>query len=290
MIDSIYLGDKGITSTSANYLANLAKEVAKKTEAQLSNITFTNKTVELINGDKKTLRKGWMSTLQVAEMLTRISNLNAFCAWMREAIKAKENALSKISALSLTEFCNIKGIEKPVCPESPNTVTEADIYREMSVKDKNNYLRIEAFAATFGKYIHPDGAVANAREDALYHEQVPNEVKGTGRDMIIYGYTPSVAIFEIDNMFMDLQNKQREYEKQLNAIKHQVKDEVDKRNVANLQKYKAEFAAYSDEVAKINQAMNIYINNGRAEIANLKIVIPEKLQDTYEYLESLGKK
>ena len=52
---SKYLGTKGITSTSANYLANLAKEVAKGVSTKLANISFVNKTVELINGTKKDL-------------------------------------------------------------------------------------------------------------------------------------------------------------------------------------------------------------------------------------------
>jgi len=159
----------------------------------------------------------------------------------------------------------------------------------MNIKDKNNYLRLEAFAATFGKYIHPDGSIAVAREDVLYREQVPNEVSGEGRDMVIYGYSPSVPTKEVNAMFMELQNKQREYEKQLNAIKHQASEEANKRTSAAMQKYKKEYEEYSQIVSKIRTDMNLYIANGRAEIANMKIVIPEKLQDTYEYLEALGK-
>jgi hypothetical protein len=157
------------------------------------------------------------------------------------------------------------------------------------IKDKNNYLRLEAFAATFGKYVHPDGSVSKAREDALYREQVPNEVSGDGRDMVIYGYSSSISTKEVDAMFMELQNKQREFEKQLNAIKHQANEEANKRTSAAMQKYKEEYEKYSQAVSKIRTDMNLYITNGREEIANMKIVIPEKLQDTYEYLEALGK-
>ena len=138
---SIYLGDKGITSTSANYLANLAKEVSKSAEAQLRNIHFTSRTVELINGSKKTLRNGWTETQKVEELITRIANLNAFCAWMREAIKAREDALSKVDDLSMEQFCELKGIEYPTRPDSPETFTPQDIYNEMNIKDKDNYLR-----------------------------------------------------------------------------------------------------------------------------------------------------
>ena len=287
---NIYLGDKGITSTSANYLANLAKEVSKSAEAQLRNICFTNKTVELINGSKKSLRNGWTETQKVEELIVRIANMNSFCAWMREAIKAREEALNKIDSLNMEQFCELKGIEYPTRPDSPQTFTPQNIYDEMNIKDKNNYLRLEAFAATFGKYVHPEGSVSKAREDALYREQVPNEVSGEGRDMVIYGYSSSVSTKEVDAMFMELQNKQREFEKQLNAIKYQANEEANKRTSAAMQKYKEEYEKYSQAVFKIRTDMNLYVTNGREEIANMKIIIPEKLQDTYAYLEALGKK
>ena len=286
---SIYLGDKGITSTSANYLANLAKEVSKSAEAQLRNICFTNKTVELINGSKKSLRIGWTETQKVEELIVCIANMNSFCAWMREAIKAREEALNKIDSFSMEQFCELKGIEYPTRPDSPQTFTPQNIYDEMNIKDKNNYLRLEAFAATFGKYVHPEGSVSKAREDALYREQVPNEVSGEGRDMVIYGYSSSVSTKEVNAMFMELQNKQREYEKQLNAIKYQASEEANKRTSAAMQKYKEEYEKYSQAISRIRTDMNLYITNGREEIANMKIVIPEKLQDTYVYLETLGK-
>lgn len=287
---NIYLGDKGITSTSANYLANLAKEVIKTTEAQLINISFLNKSVELINGSKKALRIGYSDLDGLESLLTRIANMNAFCAWMREAIKARENELKKIDSLTMEQFCEIKGIEYPERPTTPDTVTGETVLNEMNIKEKNNYLRLEAFAATFGKYIHPEGAISRAREDALYHEQVPNEVRGDGRDMVIYSYVPSVAIFKLDSTFVELQNKQREFEKQLNAIKYHAMEEANKRTSAAMQKYKEEYDNYSKRISEIRSDMIIYISNGREEIANKKIVIPEKLQDTYEYLEGLGKK
>lgn len=287
---SIYLGEKGITSTNANYLANLAKECSKNAEAKLKNISFTDKSVELINGSKKNLLRGLTSAEGIEELIVHIANMNSFCAWMREAIKAREDALAKINGLSCREYCDIKGIEWPEKPEYPDAVQASVILNEMNIKEKNNYLRLEAFASTFGKYIHPDGSVSKAREDALHRTRVPHEVDGDGRDMVIYSYSPSTPIEDVEKTFMELQNKYREYEKQLNAIKFKINEERNKRNTINLQKYKEEYDTYSQIVNKINADMALYINKGREEISNMKIVIPEKLQDTYEYLDSLGKK
>lgn len=286
----IYLSDKeGITSTSANYLANLAKEIIKKEEATLRNIQFYNTSVELINGEKKALRIGWGDVTNVESALNRIADAHAFCAWIREAIKAKDNMLSEITCLSIENFCKLKGIELPVAPEKPKTVDEQDIINEMNIKERNNYLKLEAFASTFGKYIHPDGYISNAREELIEKLNLPHEVSGDGRDMVIYSYDPSIGINLVEDMFINLQSQYREYEKQLNAIKYSIKEEVSKRNVLNTQNFKSKYNEYSQKYNSIVQDMSIYIQNGRNEIASMKIVIPEKLKNIYDYLESLGK-
>lgn len=286
---SVYLGEKGITSTSANYLANLAKEVVKEAEAKLDNISFVNKFVELINAEKQTpVRVGITNIEDIEVLLIQIANMHSFCAWVREAIKEKEHMLDVIETLNIDQFALLKGITVPVAPTKPTIVTETDILNEMNIKERNNYLRLEAFAATFGKYIHPGGKVAAAREDMLYHINVPNEVEGEGRDMVIYSYVPAKNSDDVNKAFLALQSRHRDYEKQLNAIKFHIKEEVNKRNSIAQTKFKEEYERYSDEIQKIRQAMTLYINNGRENIANMKIVIPEKLQDTYEYLNSLG--
>lgn len=290
MVMNVYLGEKGITSTSANYLANLAKEVIKEAEAELNNISFVDLSIELINGNKKNLRMGMISPKNIEDLLTQVANMHSFCAWIREAIKAKEEALTMVNSLTMESFCKLEGIVYPETPEAPLTITETDIVNEMNIKERNNYLRLEAFASTFGKYIHPGGRVAVAREEMLYHLNVPNEVQGEGRDMIIYSYSPSTNKDVVNKAFIELQNQHRDFEKQLNAIKYSIKEEVNKRNSAAQNQYAAEYEKYSHEIQRIRQAMNSYLIQAREEVVNMKIVIPEKLQDTYKYLESLGKK
>ena len=286
----MYFDEKnGITSTSANYLANLAKEEIKKNEAKLANVSFVNKNVELISGTNyKPLRKGWKDVTSIPAMLTEIANLNAFSAWMREAIKAKEELLKQLDHFTVEDYCKVKEIEYPESFERRQYVTEEDIIAEMNTKSRNNYLRIEAFAATLGKYIHPDGKISLAREEALYREQVPNEVSGDGRDMVIYSYESSIETSKVDDLFMKLQSNQREYEKQLNAIKFQIKEEVTNRNLEIDREYKEKMEKRFRILAKLQQETRIYVNEKRNEIASLKIIVPEKLQDTYTYLNSLG--
>ena len=221
-------------------------------------------------------------------MIVRIANLNSFCAWMREAIKAKEQAMDDIERLTFAEFCELKNYAYPVKPEPKPTITSKDLLAKMSIKEKNEYLQLEAFASTFGTFIHPNGVIADARENLLYHKEVPNEVKGEGRDMVIYGYKQSVDPDLVDQLFLQLQNKYRDYERRLNAIKYSLKEEAENINASNARQYQNEFNAYSETVSNIRNEMTVYQAEKRNEIANLKIVIPEKLQDTYMYLNSLG--
>lgn len=286
---TMYFGEKGITSTSANYLANLAKECIKEAEVKLNNISFLNKSVELINENKKTLRIGTTEIENIETLLTDIANMHSFCAWVREALKARDEALKKIEALTLAQFANITGIELPNPPKGVQKICDEDILNEMNTKERNNYLRLEAFAATFGKYIHPDGYISLAREELLYRKEVPNEVDGNGRDMVIYSYLPSISTETIEELFLKLQNNYREYERQLNAIKFKIKEDVNMRNIRNLKKYEEENNNYFQIVEKITSDKSLYITQKREEIANMKIVIPEKLQGIYEYLNSLGK-
>lgn len=286
---SVYLNEKGITSTSANHLANLAKESIKEAEAILDNISFVNKRVELINGEKKDLRINENRLPEISTLLNRISNMHAFCAWVREAIKEKESLLSEIDHLDLAKFCKIKEIELPEFPTRPLVTTTEEVMREMNIKEKNRYLTLEAFASTYGEYIHPGGSIANAREDFYKRLNVPNETSGSGRDMVIYSYSPVVSQGKLDSTYLALQESHRKYEKELNAIKYQVKEEANRRNSVAQAEFNKEYSVYSAEIEKLNNALAAYKIKGREEIVNLKIVIPDSLKETYEYLEALGK-
>lgn len=286
---SVYLSEKGITSTSANHLANLAKESIKEAESILDNISFVNKKVALINGEEKDLRINKDRLSEISILLDRVSNMHAFCAWVREAIKEKESLLSEIDHLDLTKFCKIKGVELPEFPQRPLTVTTEEIMREMNIKERNRYLTLEAFASTYGEYIHPGGSIANAREEFYKRLSVPIETSGSGRDMVIYSYSPVVSQEDLDDTYLTLQESHRKYEKELNAIKYQLKEEANRRNSVAQTEFNKKYSAYSAEIEKINNALATYKIKGREEIVNLKIIIPDSLKKIYEYLEALGK-
>ena len=49
----VFFGERGITATSANHLANIAKESVKQLENKLNAINFVNQDVSLLAGGNK---------------------------------------------------------------------------------------------------------------------------------------------------------------------------------------------------------------------------------------------
>lgn len=287
---SVFLTDgQGITSTSANFLANLAKEQKAADLKLLSNLLLTNVSVELINGDKKPYKKGLTSLKFLRQKLLRIGELNAFCAWLREAIKEKEALLEHNNDLTFDEFCELQGIVIPKRPIRPGEVTAEDVMNTWSIKEKQNYLRLEALASTIGNAIHPQSSpnFASSR-NSMYEELAnPTTIRGEGRDLVIYTSTPSVDPDEVEEVFVDLQNLHREYEKQLNSIKYHLKEEVNKKNLQLQQDYEDARVKYSDEICAITSQLKVFKTKENQRISSLKIVIPEKFQSIYEELNSL---
>lgn len=283
----------GITSTSANTLANWAKNEAYAATIELASLTFVNARIELINGENpKTVGIGAKDTARVGSLIEKIAKLNSFSAWMREGIKAKENLLRELNDLDVEDYAELKGINMPEDPDYPSTVKAEDILNEMDVKKRNNYLRLEAFAAAYGKYVHSTndstGAVARARNELAEIIARPTKVEGSGRDCVLYTYAPSASMAEVDEMFNALQETQRSYEQQLNAIKYSIESEVNKRNAKAHGEYNQALATYQAEMKALREALHEYKIKERERIGRLKIVVPNELKETYEYLNSLG--
>lgn len=98
-INEIFFDNHGLTSTSASHLADLAQEVILGNEAKLKNVTFVTTKVDIVGSASesgKTVCVGYDEDMQnqVRSILEEIASMNAFCAWMREAVKAKDKELN----------------------------------------------------------------------------------------------------------------------------------------------------------------------------------------------------
>lgn len=281
--------EKGLTITSANHLANLAKETTRDARASLENISFLNVSIEIIDGPKKEMSKGLTSTDDLEELIQLIAEANSFCAWVREAIKEKNALEAKLENLTLEGFCQIKGLTIPTAPDFPTSVLEADIRKEFDVKELQNYLRLEAFAAAYGQTVHEGGSLSNARLKLFEKVSKPIACSEKGRDTILYTYTPSIPKEDVEQFYMQMQNKHREYNRQLNAIKYSITEKAHKKNQENQTKYSLELQKYNAEMKELNQQLSAYRINGLEAVRTLKIIVPKHLEGIVEKLNKLGK-
>lgn len=213
-----------LSSTSANHIANLAKEYIQGVETQLNNICFFNTEVALVGsvGGASTIQTGETSEVlnYLQPMLEAVAHAKSLIAWLREGIKAKENLMKDLQNIGLEDWCKENGLTYPEAPNRGHVLTEVEYYASLPIKERNRYYQLETEAAVLGKYIHPDGHLSDARKELKDKLQHPHKVDGKGRDALIYTYTPTVNVAEVDNVFFELQKKHREVQAQLNAMKY----------------------------------------------------------------------
>lgn len=283
---------KGLTSTSANHIANLAKEMVRETDASLEGLTFYSTSVALIGNDSvNTLREGDTSeTLgKIKAQLHTIAKANSLIAWLREAIKAKERILKEVDDLTLNDFMKLQGIKKPDMPTRGTALTEDEYYASLSVDERNRFYSLEALASVLGKAVHPAGVIANAREQLNERLKNPKTIEGKGRDALLFFYTPTVKTSQVDEVYFAVQKEFREVQASLNAIKYDCLKAVKESEIEVQTKYADDYAKYQAEITRIQNEMSTYEKKRTREIGSFKIRIPDSLADIYERVTHLGK-
>lgn len=284
----VFFAESGLTSTSANHIANLAKEAYQNLENELNSVCFYTTKVSLLGTSSKEVLQYGSQLIDVTK-LTRIAELKSLIAWLREAIKAKEQLTKDLSRMDLNKYCEMMGINKPIQPVMEESLTEKEYYDSLNIKARNRYYQLETQAAVLGKYIHQSSPYAEAREGLARKIANPKEVRGSGRDTLIYSYEPTVAITDVDTQFFELQNKYREIQAQLNAMKHECEVAMNESEVKVQTEFSTAFEQYTLEMEELRNKLREYIIAENNRIKTLKIVIPDSLKSIYEYVSTLGK-
>lgn len=288
-------GEEGValTSTSANHIANLAKEYIQGVETQLNNIRFFNVEVALVGtlADANIIQTGESSEVldSLQSLLEGVAQAKSLIAWLREGIKAKENLMKGLQTISLEDWCRENGMVKPETPNYGHVLTEVEYYASLPIKERNRYYQLETEAAVLGKYIHPGGHLSDARKelkDKIYH---PHKVDGKGRDALIYTYTPTTSIAIVDNVFYELQKKHREIQAQLNAMKYSCEQAINESTNKVNTEYMTASQKYQAELKDVSGAFKTWKDEKSQEYSKLKIVIPHSLLGIYNTINSLGK-
>ena len=292
--NKIFFGTKGITSTSANHIANIAKEVMEESRALLENITFVNCNVGLISSDVSRLTEKGYDTDELGNIvlsINKVAECNALIAYLREAIKAKEEELEYIEGISTSKFLKIKGIEivDPRSSHSLDFMTEDDAIALLSQQERIRYLILEATAAAIGNRIHPGKSFAEARRKLELKRKEPIKLVGSGSDALVYTYSPSADVDEVNETFMQLQSAHRTANKQLNSLKFKVKQIMDDHNLKAKREYAAQSEEYDRIIATYVKQAEAFIEEQKKELLELKIVIPSDFQKLFDELNSLIK-
>lgn len=286
MINKTYFGASGLTSTSASYLANLAQEQVKANESLLEHLHFDKEVKSLLSqGIEYVTRESNVDSLKAIDNILREnSNYYWFIAWVKSAIKEKEKA-----ANSLPSFSDWVEGKLPEPPQEKNRVYEENIIAEFEPSKLARYYRLQQFAAVFGKMIHDRGSIAVARKTAYTYQSNPTSLDKLDNDVILTRHELKFTIEQIDEMYNELQAYRREFDKQLNQIKFEILNEVNRRNKDLDLEYQKEYEQWRLLRDQLRNDYNIWYRDAKEEISLWKIVIPEELQDTMKYLQSLGK-
>lgn len=293
-INSVFFGQHGITSSSANHLANLAKEMITGYEAKINNLNFVTTRIDIVGSQSqegKIIQQGLTESnlLEVKGALEKIANLNAFSSWVREAIKAKEEEHNEILHKDFFAWVKENNLELEQEPQKEDEYTAMDVMADFNIKERNEFFYYQAVAASIGKYIHPNGVISSARTKLLDTQLKPYSTQGEGKDTLILSHKPSVESSKVDELFFELQKWHRANEQKLNQIRYQIKRKVADKEIENNNEYNLKKEKYNSRLSELMIQFNDWKLKENQKLMNLKIVIPEALQQTYDFLSTLEK-
>lgn len=291
--NKVFFGESGITSTSATYLCNIARELLKDIESSLNSISFITEEVTLFGSENKIRTKEGYNLSELSDLdskLTKAAQLKAFIAWMSEGIKAKDVESERLKEYTLSDFT--KDFPEYIVQRSENSTLDINYgLGKLSISERVKYLFSEALTSSIGKYIHNNGALRKAYSELLNiaHNKVNITTEAKNSIVVVTNKIPSVDTKEVEKIMLKYQDLRRENEKVLNSLKSKVKDyDHEYQMYLNLEQ-KVDVESYKENMEIVRSKYNEYVLNKRSEIENFKIIIPDELRDIYNTLHTLSK-
>ena len=305
MIDSeyvfndIYFGEEGMTSTSANHVSAMANVMVQDIKQHIMGLRLYEKSIRVIGDAEVTVETVNNTLPEIAESVKRICKANALIAWLREAVKEREQAQKYVSDMSLDDWMKKQGIEKPVMPQPPqmprinfqdyNTILDTGL----TVKEYNRFVELNSALAVYGEMIHEKGLLTRQKSELARIMQNPTEVKESGRDTIITTYKVDVNISaDIDNLYTELQSEYRKLQAEKNGIEAKFSNLAMDYQTRKNDEWKAAKSQYDRDLQKVNSElvgiqtqMQEWKKQRLEELAALKIIIPDALKPLYKELK-----
>lgn len=296
-MNNVFFENGFLTSTEAQNICNIAKEAVTNEHERLSAVSFYDTEIASIISPEAFIKTkispndiSWIS-----ESLDKIGRYNALNAWLKEAIKAKEEAIDEVDIMDVTTLDFYEDYIKPVEPTiGYDSFDEEQVMSEWSADKLNRYYTLNSEAAVIGKYIHDSGAIAKARKDLVNKMANPSTVSGQGRETIVFKYIPSVDTEVVEGIYMSLLAKHRKLNAELNSLKAEIKETINKKNIeASIAfrdkhtEWEHKISEYYSLIKQRDAKINEYKISEKERISKLKINVPSSLMDTYKEIKAL---
>ena len=306
MIDSEYVfndiyftTEEGMTSTSAQHVSAMANVMVQDIKQHIMGLRLYEKSIRVIGDAEVTVETVNNTLPEIAESVKRICKANALIAWLREAVKEREQAQKYVSDMSLDDWMKKQGIEKPAMPQPPqmprinfqdyNTILDTGL----TVKEYNRFVELNSALAVYGEMIHEKGLLTRQKSELARIMQNPTEVKESGRDTIITTYKVDVNISaDIDNLYTELQSEYRKLQAEKNGIEAKFSNLAMDYQTRKNDEWKAAKSQYDRDLQKVNSElvgiqtqMKEWKKQRLEELAALKIIIPDALKPLYKELK-----
>ena len=117
----------------------------------------------------------------------------------------------------------------------------------------------------------------------------PIDVKGEGRDTLVYSYELSCDYDKVEHTFFELQKWHRESQAELNSILHKIDEQIRNEEISANSDYVEACKAYEREYETYRVQFQLWKEQESKRVSALKIVIPNELTKIYERVNKLGK-
>lgn len=291
---SIFLGHEGLTSTSANFIANLAKEIIREDMAKLADYNFIDTTVELVDGQSSNVIRRGMTEEELAETiptLERVAKMKALIGWLREGIKAKEHLRDEVEAMTSEDVCKKLGIDDGEEAKDIwlNLMTEEEYVETLPIDERRRWETLKTSVAVFGKFIHQDGDFAKARQAMLDNLKAPNEFCRNLTGSYITAHAPSLPTECVTQTYLAVQQQHRALQAELNSMTFKMEEAIHQENARR----RAEYAQKVEETKMMLRLIRSRVDEWKEKetrrISGLKIVIPQELQGICDEVSRAGK-
>ena len=299
VFNDIYFGEEGMTSTSAQHVSAMANVMVQDIKQHLMGLRLYEKSIRVI-GDVECKVETVNNTLpEISDGVKQICKANALIAWLREAVKEREQAQQYIQDMTLDKWMEMQGIEKPASPVPPvlpkinfqdyKTILDTGL----TVKEYNRFVELNSALAVYGEMIHDKGLLTRQKNELARIMQNPTEVKESGRDTIITTYKVDVNVsVDIDKLYTELQSEYRKLQAEKNGIEAKFSNLAMDYQTRKMEEWKAAKAQYDRDLQKVNSElvgiqtqMQEWKKQRMEELAALKIIIPNDLKALYKELQ-----